>query len=983
MLGRQQIAGTQNAINELFKNAHDAYASHVRIDFFEDEGTLIIRDDGVGMTKEDFEEKWLVLGTESKAAGNRDLQFRPIGAKARPITGEKGIGRLAIALLGRQVLILTRAIREDGLYDLVMGLVHWGIFEMPGINLDEIEIPTMTMTGGTLPTSENVEKMKLPLLKCIIKLSKDHPNLDFSTIVNELQSFQPDPSNLDQFFSSQEEGGPRLSGDCSGTHFIIGPANPVLEIELAVEERNQDWSFRKHLLGFSDQVFGSVADIAIHTSFRRWAPGELSGSEMLEPDTFFTRAELESKSDHLLRGRVDKFGQFKGSFRVYEQQYDDVVIPWAESAGKPTECGPFSVVFGYLMGRPSESQIQGDEYKELDEKLDRIGGIYVYRDGIRILPYGDFSVDWLEVEKRRSKGAGYYFFSYRRMFGAVSLTRSDNSVLQEKAGREGFQQNKAYRQLQDIIVNLLVNLVAEFLRGGKTEKGDLFEKTQAEMRRRTEALARMQKRSGEKRKNFSKSLEKFFEVTKAGTPQKEVDELKQMTRSRMEAAARIEDQDRAAATLIKAERDAITGLNALRLKYECKKPTGVALTKDLTREWDGYRLEKGRLDSTLFGPCEEEFAKTLGEVARKARLYVDQRKRIEDRLKALSGERQKQLQNAANLVRDTASDTRKTVFDITQKAMLALDMKVKQIEAELNSTNLDALGSTKVEALRKGWEEELSQIESHHREALMQARDMLASLAENLRASDGQEPAEVMEALEQRMLALEEEADENFEMVQLGLAVAIINHEFAAAIRNVRRSVQQLGQVSQRSDTLRPLYQSIRTNFEHLDGHLKLFTPLQRRLYRSAQEIGGKSVRNYVADLFGNRLERHKVKLECTDAFLAAKVECFPSTLYPAIINLIDNALFWLGSVKEDRRIRLDVSDNEIIVANTGPAIEERDHLRVFERGFSRKPGGRGLGLFISARALHAENMVLRLDAPPPGFHVAFHIFSPNLKLLP
>jgi hypothetical protein len=106
-LGRQQIAGTQNAINELFKNAHDAYGKHVRIDFFEDEGTLVIRDDGVGMTREDFEEKWLVLGTESKAAENRGLQFRPKGAKLRQITGEKGIGRLAIALLGRQVLVLN------------------------------------------------------------------------------------------------------------------------------------------------------------------------------------------------------------------------------------------------------------------------------------------------------------------------------------------------------------------------------------------------------------------------------------------------------------------------------------------------------------------------------------------------------------------------------------------------------------------------------------------------------------------------------------------------------------------------------------------------------------------------------------------------------------------------------------------------------------------------------------------------------------
>jgi len=983
MLGRQQIAGTQNAINELFKNAHDAYAKNVRIDFLEEDETLVVRDDGVGMTREDFEEKWLVLGTESKAAENRDIQFRPKGVKPRAITGEKGIGRLAIALLGRQVLVLTRAIRKDGLHDLVIGLVHWGLFELPGLNLDEIEIPVKSLPGGKLPDADEIETLKAPLLKCIEKLGKDHPELKLSQIADELKAFQPDPADLDKFFAGQGEASLGLTGDSTGTHFIIAPANPVLAIELAVENRNNDWSFRKQLLGFSDQVFGAKIDTPISASFQKWPPDAMSGSEMLDAETFFTKNELESKSDHLLRGTVDRFGQFKGSMRVYQHAYDDVIVPWAGAAGVATECGPFNVVFGYLMGREAESLIIGNEYRELSDKLDKIGGIYVYRDGIRILPYGDFSFDWLEVEKRRSKGAGYYFFSSRRMFGAVQLSRESNATLQEKAGREGFQQNKSYRQLRDILTNVLIYLAGEFFRGGKGEKGDLFEKTQAEMRRRSEALERQQRRSGTKRKQFATSLEVFFKMCENSEPESAVDELKKLTRVRMEAASRIEDQDRAAASLIRSEREAITTLNSLRDRFTCKKPTGVALTKALTREWDGYRIEKDRLDSKIFAPCEEEIARTLGEVAKQARLYVDQRKRLEDRIKTLSDERQKQLQSAANMARDTASDTRKTVFDITQKAMLALDLKVKQIEADLNSTDLDALTPGKIEILRKGWEEQLSEIEGHHRDALMQARDMLAALAENLRASDGQEPAEVMEALENRMLALEEEADENFEMVQLGLAVAIINHEFAAAIRNVRRSVQELGHVSQRSTVLRPLYQSIHNNFEHLDGHLKLFTPLQRRLYRSAQVIVGKSIRNYVTDLFGNRLARHNITLDCTDAFLSARVECYPSTVFPAVINLVDNAIFWLGTIKEARRIRFDVSGTNIIIANTGPGIEDRDRQRIFERGFSRKPGGRGLGLFISTRALEAEKMHLRIDAPPPGYSVAFHIAAPTLKIQP
>ena len=37
MLGRQQIAGIPTAIHELFKNAYDAYAENVEVDYFRGE----------------------------------------------------------------------------------------------------------------------------------------------------------------------------------------------------------------------------------------------------------------------------------------------------------------------------------------------------------------------------------------------------------------------------------------------------------------------------------------------------------------------------------------------------------------------------------------------------------------------------------------------------------------------------------------------------------------------------------------------------------------------------------------------------------------------------------------------------------------------------------------------------------------------------------------------------------------------------------
>jgi signal transduction histidine kinase len=77
----------------------------------------------------------------------------------------------------------------------------------------------------------------------------------------------------------------------------------------------------------------------------------------------------------------------------------------------------------------------------------------------------------------------------------------------------------------------------------------------------------------------------------------------------------------------------------------------------------------------------------------------------------------------------------------------------------------------------------------------------------------------------------------------------------------------------------------------------------------------------------------------------------------------------------------MDAMAGSLLIANNGPAIEGRDLEHIFERGFSRRPGGRGLGLFISAKALKAEGMTLSIQSPPRGYNVAFQISVPTLTL--
>ncbi|MYJ74040.1 MAG: ATP-binding protein, partial [Gammaproteobacteria bacterium] len=229
MLGRQQIAGIATAISELFKNAHDAYATRVEADFYRPEQLLVLRDDGLGMTLEDVVDRWLVLGTDSKLDGGEEMTAVavPLGMEPRTPTGEKGIGRLAIAAIGPQVLLVTRARRSDGLHPTVASFVNWSLFALPGIALDEIEIPVREFPGGELPTADDVADMVKAVRKNLDQLRHAGSVDAVAEIARDLDRASFDVSALQHRFEAAT-----LGESEAGTQFYIQPTDPMLEVSL-------------------------------------------------------------------------------------------------------------------------------------------------------------------------------------------------------------------------------------------------------------------------------------------------------------------------------------------------------------------------------------------------------------------------------------------------------------------------------------------------------------------------------------------------------------------------------------------------------------------------------------------------------------------------------------------------------------------------------------------------------------------------------
>lgn len=134
-LGRELVTDFVTALVELIKNSYDADAYGVKIILDKPntpQSRIVLIDTGTGMTQSDFENKWMVIGTNNKIT-------EPYTPKGRKKAGKKGIGRFSVERLAEKVQIYSfpefePPYRVD---------INWNSFE-------EINIPALTQRIGIL-----------------------------------------------------------------------------------------------------------------------------------------------------------------------------------------------------------------------------------------------------------------------------------------------------------------------------------------------------------------------------------------------------------------------------------------------------------------------------------------------------------------------------------------------------------------------------------------------------------------------------------------------------------------------------------------------------------------------------------------------------------------------------------------------------------------------------------------------------------------
>jgi hypothetical protein len=159
-LGVQMYSSLPPVIGELVSNAWDAGAQNVFItiptETITDSSAITIEDDGVGMTADEIQGKFLVVGRDRR----KEESDAPVvvGTSRRPVMGRKGIGKFSGFGIARTIEL--ESIKNGDTSRFIMAYEDLEAKSKDGKILFPRQAATGTLTAGTRITLKNIQKFK-------------------------------------------------------------------------------------------------------------------------------------------------------------------------------------------------------------------------------------------------------------------------------------------------------------------------------------------------------------------------------------------------------------------------------------------------------------------------------------------------------------------------------------------------------------------------------------------------------------------------------------------------------------------------------------------------------------------------------------------------------------------------------------------------------------------------------------------------------
>ncbi|WP_114319324.1 ATP-binding protein [Xanthomonas campestris] len=352
--------------------------------------TITVSDTGEGMTVDDLRDIYLSIGTTSRAKQVRLAQER--GETVSPYLGEKGVGRLSVMRLGKKVRIETATV-EDTHINLLQ--IDWQLFE------DAYDKPASSVLIE--PTVDGPKAKGEQFTNIIIS------DLRSSWSVTALERIAATQiaRMLDPFSWDGRRFQIRLSFNGQAIEKMRTVSGDLLSQAHA-----------RCTGKFSVDVQG-VPSLAI----------ELESSLYEGPKTAqqFDRTDLYSMAG------------------LKDLGLPPVVL---------SRLGDFSFDLYWFNRQRLRALPNVGDRNEVRMLVNAWAGICLFRDGYRVLPYGDEGDDWLELD-RKALSSGGYKLNTKQIIGRVRIGRLLNPQLIDQTNRQGLTETPEKVALGRILHNVI------------------------------------------------------------------------------------------------------------------------------------------------------------------------------------------------------------------------------------------------------------------------------------------------------------------------------------------------------------------------------------------------------------------------------------------------------------------------------------------------------------------------------------------------
>lgn len=397
-LGEQLIKNESVALIELIKNAYDADADIVEVEMNDINSPML----GEIIIKDDgfgmSKDTIENIWLEPGNTHKKDMiKQGKRTPKGRLPIGEKGIGRFGVHKLGNEIILVTRA---KNLSEIVVEM-DWDKFVdaqyLNDVNIKIIERQPEVFIGDETGT-----------LIIIKKLRQVWKYAAFKQICRAI-------NNLNSPFEQKNRFEVKLS--CN----LEGWKNDVITFV-----KIKDYA----LFHFTASI-NKIGQISYEYNFRPFP-------EMKNIDS---------------RSYIGK--------EIAVNSKNENIVSLDENGNPQYRIGDFTFeIFAFDRDAETIKKFVLNDKKSFKEYLDENGGIYVFREGLRIYDYGEKGNDWLQLDIKRVNRPRETL-SNNIVLGAVQLKREESVDLIEKANREGFIENAAFETLKRLLERCIELFLAE------------------------------------------------------------------------------------------------------------------------------------------------------------------------------------------------------------------------------------------------------------------------------------------------------------------------------------------------------------------------------------------------------------------------------------------------------------------------------------------------------------------------------------------